>query len=174
MTEPTGDRLYPCNVRAVAFDVRRRGLDPQRVGAYLDRIADELDRLNRDRITAESEAERIRRAVRRWQLRQVRRVDALVVGPPRRPAPRQGAAATGTRWVVHLPTTSTSREAAAALVGVLRGSWGHLPTIDFGEATLSPEDHQSARTRVWCDARVAGSRRCPRIADHPGPCDPGP
>ncbi|MEV4545076.1 DivIVA domain-containing protein [Micromonospora echinaurantiaca] len=65
----TGERLLPQHVRAAAFDTRWRGLDPDQVHAYLNRLADELDRLHHDLATANTEAERIRQALRQWQSR---------------------------------------------------------------------------------------------------------
>ncbi|MFF5173954.1 DivIVA domain-containing protein [Micromonospora sp. NPDC000089] len=63
-------RLLPQHVREATFGVRRwRGLDPAQVYAYLDRVADELDRLARDLATANTEGERIRVALRQWQSR---------------------------------------------------------------------------------------------------------
>jgi hypothetical protein len=77
-------------------------------------------------------------------------------------------------WVIHLPTTLTSLDAAVELVTALRVSLAHVPALDFGETTLSEEDQQSVRTRVWCDARIGGpgGRRCQRPDDHPGGCEP--
>ncbi|PWU59454.1 hypothetical protein DLE60_16220 [Micromonospora globispora] len=85
---------------------------------------------------------------------------------------------TATRWVVHLPTTLTSRSAAAKLAVALRGSLSHVTAIDFGETTLSEEDRQFLHTRIWCDAKLDGAGRCRRRNDHDGPCgaadeDPG-
>ncbi|GAA4563215.1 hypothetical protein GCM10023176_06690 [Micromonospora coerulea] len=74
------------------------------------------------------------------------------------------------RWIVHLPTTLTSLDEATSLTVALRNSLRHVTAIDFGEATLSEEDRQFVRTRVWCDARVGDSARCPLPADHDGPC----
>ncbi|GIJ20149.1 hypothetical protein [Micromonospora lutea] len=74
------------------------------------------------------------------------------------------------RWVIHLPTTLTSLEDATALAVALRDSLGHLTVIDFGETTLSEEDRQSLRTRVWCDTPLGGPGRCPRLNAHPGTC----
>ncbi|PSK63274.1 hypothetical protein B0E53_04800 [Micromonospora sp. MH33] len=70
------------------------------------------------------------------------------------------------RWIIHLPTTLTRRVEATAL----RDSLGHVTDIDFGETTLSEEDRQFVRTRIWCDARLPGNARCPRPADHDGAC----
>ena len=76
------------------------------------------------------------------------------------------------RWIIHLPTTLTSADDAARLAVALRHSLGHVLAIDFGETTLSEEDRQFVRTRVWCDARLAGPGRCHLPVGHPGPCTP--
>ncbi|WP_262281693.1 DivIVA domain-containing protein [Micromonospora sp. MA102] len=65
----TGERLHPHQIRAAGFDSRWRGLDPDQVHAYLNRFADELDRLHRELTTANTEAERVRQALRQWQSR---------------------------------------------------------------------------------------------------------
>ena len=80
---------------------------------------------------------------------------------------------TAPRWVIHLPTTLTSQDGAVALALALRDSLGHVTAIDFGETTLSEEDRQFLRTRIWCDARLDGPGRCRRSADHDGACAPG-
>ncbi|MFI2711331.1 DivIVA domain-containing protein [Micromonospora sp. NPDC018662] len=67
MIHVTAQRLLPYHVRAAVFDTRWRGLDPGQVRDHLDRVADELERLNRELITARTEADRIRQAVRQWQ-----------------------------------------------------------------------------------------------------------
>ncbi|MFF0150929.1 hypothetical protein [Micromonospora sp. NPDC005203] len=72
------------------------------------------------------------------------------------------------RWIVHLPTTLASIDGARALAEALRDSLGHVSAIDFGETTLSEEDRQFVRTRVWCDHRLPGGARCTLHADHPG------
>ncbi|MEV4545077.1 hypothetical protein [Micromonospora echinaurantiaca] len=77
---------------------------------------------------------------------------------------------TAPRWVVHLPTTLTSLDAATELAVALRDSLGHVTAVDFGETTLSEEDRQFLRTRVWCDARLDGPGRYRRPNAHDGPC----
>lgn len=63
-------RLFSSQVRAATFARRRwRGLDPEQVYAYLDRVADELERLTREATTAHAEGELIRQALRQWQSR---------------------------------------------------------------------------------------------------------
>ncbi|MEU3454033.1 DivIVA domain-containing protein [Micromonospora sp. NPDC006766] len=70
MTYRAAQRLLPQHVRAATFGTRRwRGLDPDQVYAYLDRVADELERLTRDLTTATTESERIRQALRQWRSR---------------------------------------------------------------------------------------------------------
>ncbi|MEU4551477.1 hypothetical protein [Micromonospora violae] len=73
-------------------------------------------------------------------------------------------------WIIHLPTTLRRVDDAAALAMALRHSLGHVLAIDFGETTLSEEDRQFLRTRVWCDARLDGTGRCGRPVDHDGQC----
>ncbi|MFI7425417.1 hypothetical protein ACIBPB_00370 [Micromonospora sp. NPDC049836] len=77
---------------------------------------------------------------------------------------------TAPRWIIHLPTTLTSQDAAAGLAAALRDSLSHVAAFDFGETTLSEEDSQHLRHRVWCDARHDGGRRCGLREGHPGPC----
>jgi hypothetical protein len=74
------------------------------------------------------------------------------------------------RWIVHLPTTLTSLDEAISLAVALRDSLRHVTAIDFGETTLSEEDRQFVRTRVWCDVLLGDSARCPLPADHDGAC----
>jgi hypothetical protein len=74
------------------------------------------------------------------------------------------------RWVIHLPTTLTSRTAAAGLAAALRDSLGHVTALDFGELTLSEEDNQGVHHRVYCDARLGAGRRCALRDGHDGPC----
>ncbi|MDG4759544.1 hypothetical protein [Micromonospora sp. WMMD710] len=74
------------------------------------------------------------------------------------------------RWIIHLPTTLTSLDEVTALAVALRDSLGHLSVLDFGETTLSEEDAQFLRTRVFCDAKLDGTGRCRRPDAHGGPC----
>ncbi|MEV1112798.1 hypothetical protein [Micromonospora sp. NPDC049751] len=78
--------------------------------------------------------------------------------------------ATEPRWIIHLPTTLTSLDEVTALAVALRDSLGHLAVVDFGETTLSEEDAQFLRTRVFCDARLGEAGRCRRPDAHGGPC----
>ncbi|MFI6780830.1 hypothetical protein [Micromonospora sp. NPDC050276] len=77
---------------------------------------------------------------------------------------------TASRWIIHLPTTLTSLDEVTALAVALRDSLGQLSVLDFGETTLSEEDAQFLRTRVFCDAKLGGVGRCRRPDAHDGPC----
>ncbi|MEV0426483.1 hypothetical protein [Micromonospora sp. NPDC050495] len=77
---------------------------------------------------------------------------------------------TAPHWIIHLPTTLTSQDAATGLAAALRDSLAHVTAFDFGETTLSEEDSQHLRHRVWCDARLDDGRRCGLREGHPGPC----
>jgi len=43
---------------------------------------------------------------------------------------------TGPRWIIHLPTTLTSRDAAVELATALRRSLGHVDVLDSREALI--------------------------------------
>ncbi|MFG3577003.1 hypothetical protein [Micromonospora chersina] len=76
------------------------------------------------------------------------------------------------RWIVHLPTTLTSLDDVRTLAASLRISLSHVSAIDFGETTLSEEDRQFVRTRVWCDARLPDGGRCGLPDEHEFACRP--
>lgn len=77
------------------------------------------------------------------------------------------------RWVLHLPFEAADRAAALELAVAVAGVKAMIPQVDPGEATVSAEDHQNRRTRVFCDRLLAGRRRC-RLRDrHDGNCVPG-
>ncbi|MBX7268752.1 DivIVA domain-containing protein [Micromonospora sp. Llam7] len=66
----SGERLHPHHVHVrAAFDTRWRGVDPDQVNDYLNRVADELDRLHRELPPRTPRFERIRQALRQWQSR---------------------------------------------------------------------------------------------------------
>ncbi|KKK06424.1 hypothetical protein [Micromonospora sp. HK10] len=81
---------------------------------------------------------------------------------------------TAPRWIIHLPTTLTSHDVATDLAAALRDSLAHVAALDFGETTLSEEDSQHLRHRVWCDDRLDGGGRCGLREGHPGPCGTAP
>jgi hypothetical protein len=65
-----------------------------------------------------------------------------------------------TNWVIHLPTTLSTIDAATALTSALRDSLGHITVLDFGGVTLSEEDNQRVRHHVYCNRLRAGDTRC--------------
>jgi hypothetical protein len=76
------------------------------------------------------------------------------------------------RWILHLPTTLTSSETAVDLAVALRQSLAHVSVLDLGELTLSEEDRQMLRLRVWCGLRLPDdSGLCALRDGHPGPCE---
>jgi hypothetical protein len=76
------------------------------------------------------------------------------------------------RWILHLPTTLTSPEAAVELAVAMRQSLGHVPALDLAEVTLSAEDRQLLRMRVWCGLPLPDDAGvCARRDGHPGPCE---
>ncbi|RZU75517.1 hypothetical protein EV384_4061 [Micromonospora kangleipakensis] len=74
------------------------------------------------------------------------------------------------RYVIHLPVVANDLPAAQRLARVV-GCWLLvLPQADPGETTVSAEDDQNVRHRVYCDLLMPGGRRCLLRADHDGPC----
>ena len=49
-------------------------------------------------------------------------------------------------------------------------SLAFLAHVDPGETTVSAEDDQGVRHRVFCDNRLDSGRRCVLRADHETPC----
>jgi hypothetical protein len=75
------------------------------------------------------------------------------------------------RWILHLPTTVTTSQAAVALAVALRRSLAHLPMLDLAEVTLSEEHRQLLRMRVWCGLPLPdGSGPCVLRDGHAGDC----
>ncbi|MGR6321995.1 hypothetical protein Q2K19_15690 [Micromonospora soli] len=74
------------------------------------------------------------------------------------------------RFVIHLPVAAGDLTGAVRLARVVARWAGLLPQADPGETTVSAEDDQGVRHRVFCDLRLAGGRRCLLRADHDGPC----
>ncbi|MDM4719619.1 hypothetical protein QTQ03_08485 [Micromonospora sp. WMMA1363] len=74
------------------------------------------------------------------------------------------------RYVIHLPVVAADLPAAQRLARVV-GRWiTVLPMMDPGEMTVSEEDKQFLRHRVYCDARMPGGRRCVLRDGHDGEC----
>lgn len=74
------------------------------------------------------------------------------------------------RWVIHLPVTATDLAAAQRPARVVARWIRILPQTDPGETTVSAEDAQGVRHRVFCDLLMPGGRRCVLRAGHDGPC----
>ncbi|MBW4705286.1 MULTISPECIES: hypothetical protein [Micromonospora] len=74
------------------------------------------------------------------------------------------------RWVAHLPFTAADLPAAHRFAAALARSVTFLSQVDAGEATVSAEDEQGVRHRVFCDLPLPGGPRCVRRVDHDGPC----
>jgi hypothetical protein len=74
------------------------------------------------------------------------------------------------RYVVHLPVAAADLPAAQRLARVISRWLLVLPQTDPGEITVSEEDNQNVRHRVFCDLRMPGGRRCLLRADHDGAC----
>ncbi|MFY1686799.1 hypothetical protein [Plantactinospora sp. WMMB782] len=64
--------------------------------------------------------------------------------------------------------------AATELAARLAESLAFLPELDAGEVTVSAEDAQHERYRVFCDRLLLGAGRCGEREGHPGPCVAGP
>ncbi|XTZ13973.1 hypothetical protein ACQSSU_20970 [Micromonospora echinospora] len=74
------------------------------------------------------------------------------------------------RFVIHLPVIASDLPGAVRLARVL-ARWARvLPYTDPGETTVSHEDEQGVRHRVFCDARMPDGRRCLLRVHHNGPC----
>ncbi|WBB79305.1 hypothetical protein O7606_24560 [Micromonospora sp. WMMD882] len=74
------------------------------------------------------------------------------------------------RFVIHLPVAARDLAGAVRLARVVARWASVLSQLDPGETTVSYEDEQDVRHRVFCDARLAGGRRCVLRAGHDGPC----
>ncbi|GAB3848507.1 hypothetical protein ACFFMR_13350 [Micromonospora andamanensis] len=74
------------------------------------------------------------------------------------------------RWVAHLPFTAADLPAARQFAGTLARSLSFLSEVDAGETTVSAEDEQGVRHRVFCDLALTHGRRCGRRAGHDGAC----
>jgi DivIVA domain-containing protein len=62
--------LRPWQVRGRQFTITRRGVDPDEVGAFLDRVANDLAGVYAELARSREETMRIKNALREWQSRQ--------------------------------------------------------------------------------------------------------
>ncbi|WP_320067262.1 hypothetical protein [Micromonospora sp. RTGN7] len=74
------------------------------------------------------------------------------------------------RYVIHLPVTAADLARAKILARTAVRSLAIVTRVDPGETTVSTEDNQGVRHRVFCDRRLDGGRRCVLRADHETPC----
>lgn len=78
------------------------------------------------------------------------------------------------RWVVHIPCEVHDESAATDLADEVALMLAPLrPRFDPGEMSVSREDQQLRRVRVYCDRRLQGDERCTRRTDHGGGCAAG-
>jgi hypothetical protein len=78
------------------------------------------------------------------------------------------------RYVIHLPVVAADLTAAQRLARVVARWTVMLPQTDPGETTVSAEDNQNVRHRVFCDLLMPGRRRCMLRADPLRPLRPPP
>jgi hypothetical protein len=77
------------------------------------------------------------------------------------------------RWVVHFPCEVHDEFAAADLADEVAVLLAPLrPRFDPGEISVSREDQQLRRVRVYCDRRLDDGR-CTRRTGHDGECAAG-
>ncbi|OZV75597.1 hypothetical protein CA850_28615 [Micromonospora echinospora] len=75
------------------------------------------------------------------------------------------------RWVIHVPVVASDLNRARIFARTATRALALLTSrIDAGEVTVSAEDAQGVRHRVFCDRRLAGGGRCTLPTDHTSPC----
>ena len=74
------------------------------------------------------------------------------------------------RFVIHLPITVPDLARARIMARTATRSLAFLAAIDPGEVTVSEEDNQGVRYRVFCDRLLDDGRRCVLRAEHETPC----
>ncbi|SCL28093.1 hypothetical protein GA0070616_3626 [Micromonospora nigra] len=74
------------------------------------------------------------------------------------------------RFVVHLPVVVTDLDCARRMGRMVARSMSFLSLVDPGETTVSYEDEQGVRHRVFRDLRLSTGRRCLLAASHDGDC----
>lgn len=74
------------------------------------------------------------------------------------------------RFVIHLPIAVPNLARARIMARTAVRSLAFLTAIDPGEVTLSEEDNQGVRYRVFCDRLLDDGRRCVLRAEHETPC----
>jgi hypothetical protein len=74
------------------------------------------------------------------------------------------------RFVVHLVLNAADLPAARQFARVMARSMAFLSRVDAGETTVSQEDDQGVRHRVFCHRLLDGGRRCVLRAEHADTC----
>ncbi|MER5702536.1 hypothetical protein ABT023_11385 [Micromonospora sp. NPDC002296] len=75
------------------------------------------------------------------------------------------------RWVIHLPITAPDLLRARIFARTATRLLARLSRrVDLGEVTVSAEDDQGVRHRVFCDRLLPGGARCALPTDHAVPC----
>ncbi|MET8231264.1 hypothetical protein ABZS77_11400 [Micromonospora sp. NPDC005298] len=74
--------------------------------------------------------------------------------------------------MIHLPVAVADLAGALDLARTLARSLASTPQVDVGGTTVSVEDAQHVRHRVFCDRIMPDRRRCGLPADHPASCRP--
>ncbi|WBB82426.1 hypothetical protein O7606_16505 [Micromonospora sp. WMMD882] len=75
------------------------------------------------------------------------------------------------RWVIHVPVVVPDLHRARLFARTATRALALLTArVDAGEVTVSTEDDQGVRHRVFCDRRLPGGGRCGLPTDHGVPC----
>ncbi|GAB3795231.1 hypothetical protein [Micromonospora zhanjiangensis] len=74
------------------------------------------------------------------------------------------------RYVIHLPVNAATLAHARILARTAVRALTFLTPLDPGETTVSEEDAQGVRHRVYCDRPLDGGRRCVLRAEHESVC----
>ncbi|MGW1058953.1 hypothetical protein [Micromonospora rubida] len=75
------------------------------------------------------------------------------------------------RFVVHVPVFAADLDAACGFARAITRALAFLADVDGAETTVSEEDAQHVRHRVFCDRLLDGRRRCRLRAHHDGECE---
>lgn len=75
------------------------------------------------------------------------------------------------RWVIHLPVVAPDLPRASLLARTAARALAYL-RIDAGETTVSTEDHQQVRHRVFCHRLLDNGRHCVLRHGHSTDCTP--
>ncbi|WDZ86420.1 hypothetical protein [Micromonospora cathayae] len=75
------------------------------------------------------------------------------------------------RWVIHLPVLVPDLNRARIFARTAVRALALVTTcVDAGEVTVSEEDAQGVRHRVFCDRLLPAGGRCALPTEHSAPC----